>query len=299
MTLIELINDAERRLTKAGIDTPRLDAEVLLAQATGMKRVDLYTNRGTVPPEAAQKLFEEMIRRRLENCPVAYITGVREFWSMPIRVTADVLIPRPESELIVERALEIIRTGEQGSGTKREINILDLGTGSGCIAAALAKELPHARLTVTDVSAEALDVARTNLTFAGERVEFRCGDLFDALSRDPSDPGSRITGHGLFDLIATNPPYIPNGHEPMLGREITEHEPRVALYGGKSGLDFAGRIIEDASRFLKPGGWVVMEMGLGQAEKLEAMAREFGGYADVVISRDLAGIERVISLWKN
>ncbi|MFH0799589.1 MAG: peptide chain release factor N(5)-glutamine methyltransferase [Pseudomonadota bacterium] len=301
MTNIDLINSAEQRLSEADVESARLDAEVLLAHTLGVQRVDLYTGRREEPAAEAVGRFQDCVRRRAEGCPVAYITGIKEFWSIPIRVTQEVLIPRPETELIVERSLSIF--------TSDELKILDLCTGSGCVAAALAKELPGARFVVTDISQAALEMARVNLAFAPGRVEFCQGDLFSPLlckeGQGEVDPRSTpprpspYKGEGpVFDLITANPPYIPTGHRDMLCREITEHEPDIALYGGKSGLDFMARIIEDAAAFLKPGGWLVMEMGLGQADKLKAMADECGGYSDAVISKDLAGIERVISLKK-
>ena len=285
MSLIELLNEAEERLAKAGVESARLDAEVILSHVLGRERVDLYLDRASEPGDEAKQRFLEGIERRAAGCPVAYITGVKEFWSIPIRVSNDVLIPRPETELVVEEALKVAAA----IGREGRIRILDLCSGSGCIAAALATELPRARFVLTDISDGALEVAKSNLAFAGGRAEFFRGDLFDAL---PSSDTS-------FDVIVTNPPYIPTGHRGMLGREITDHEPEVALFGGKSGLDFAARIIEYAPRFLLQGGAMSMEMGLGQSEKLEAMAREFGGYGRVEISKDLAGIERVITLWKS
>ena len=282
MTLIELLTGAEHELAKAGVESARLDAEVMLAHALGIQRVDLYLNRTMDPGDEVARRFRADVVRRAAGCPVAYITGVREFWSMPIKVTPDVLIPRPETELVVERAMAV------HADRLHALEILDLCTGSGCIAAALAREFPRALMTLADISEKALAVARENLAFAADRTSSFCGDLFGALPAGSS-----------FDLIVANPPYIPEGHRGMLAREITGHEPHLALFAGGSGLDFAGRIIEDAPLFLKPGGWLVMEMGLGQAEKLEAMAQQFGGFADAVVSKDLAGIERVISLWKN
>lgn len=281
-TTRELIAIAEKKLTEVNIETAQLDAEVLLAFALGITRAELYTK---IKPatEDQIKTFTSYIDRRANDCPVAYITGVKEFWSIPLKVTQDVLIPRPESEHVVERALEIIRN--EPRATNDEPRILDLCTGSGNIAAALATELPNARFALTDISAAAVEIARINLKFASNRTEFFVGDLFSAL-----------TTESQFDLITANPPYVPTGHQKMLGREITEFEPSISLYGGKSGLDFIAKIIEEAPAFLKTGGWIVMEMGLGQADKLTIIANECGGYDKVVISKDLVGIERVISL---
>lgn len=281
MTIVDLLNDAEKRLAENDVDTPRLDAEVLISHVLNCSRADLYMQRERKLSSKQQKLIKEHIERRAAGEPVAYITGIKEFWSIPIRVTPDVLIPRPETELVVERALEIVGKKD------RRVDILDLCTGSGCIAAALATELPQAQITVTDVSKKAIEMAKRNLSFAKGRVRFHIGDLFKALPK-PQE----------FDLITANPPYVPTSHKRYLPREIADREPEIALYAGKSGLDFMARIIEDGSRFLKPGGWLVMEMGLGQTAKLQRSAEQFGGYGQVVVSEDLARIERVISLRK-
>ena len=281
MTIIELLDTAEKRLAENDVDTPRLDAEVLISHVLNCARADLYTQRERRLTPKQQKLIKEHMERRAAGEPVAYITGTKEFWSIPIRVTPDVLIPRPETELVVERALEIVGKKD------RRVDILDLCTGSGCIAAALATELPQAQITVTDVSKKAIEMAKRNLSFAKGRVHFHIGDLFEALPKPQA-----------FDLITANPPYVPTSHKRYLPREIADREPEIALYAGKSGLDFMARIIEDGSRFLKPGGWLVMEMGLGQTAKLQRSAEQFGGYGQVVVSEDLARIERVISLQK-
>lgn len=278
--LIDVLQEAVQRLTDAGIEGARLDAEVLFAHAIGCDRFELYAKREP-PDEAAVRAFETFIRRRAEGCPVAYITGIKEFWSMPIRVSPAVLIPRPETEIVVECALALFSKQD-------EIHILDLCTGSGCIAAALAKELPRARFVATDASAGAIAVARANLAFAVARTEFHVGDLFAALCTD--EP--------MFDLITSNPPYIPTGELGRLPCDIAQFEPRQALDGGKCGLDFAARIIEDVPRFLKAGGWLVMEMGAGQGQELKALGEQ-AGFGKIVTAPDLAGIERVICLWKS
>lgn len=298
MTLIELLNDARERLTKAGVDTPLLDAEILLAHATGMRRIDLYMNRSEAPSAERAKIFEEMLCRRIDRCPVAYITGVREFWSIPIRVTPDVLIPRPETELVVEEALKAMAL-RRNRGDAVAPTILDLCTGSGCIAAALATEIPDATLTATDVSPAALEVARSNLSFAEGRVKFLVGDLFEALPPANLASGGGSVGRGPFDMIVSNPPYVPDGDRGSMAPEIVRHEPEGALYGGESGLDFALRIIEDAPLHMKSGGALVMEIGFGQAEKLKAAAAGLSCCAGAFLSKDLAGIERVITIWKN
>jgi release factor glutamine methyltransferase len=280
MTLIHILKDAESKLDASGIETARLDAEVLLAWTLGTDRASLYGMREAAISEEDRARFEEAIDRRAERCPVAYITGVKEFWSLPIAVTPDVLIPRPETETVVEEALRL--AGDRS----RELAILDLCTGSGCIAAALAAELPRARITVADSSRAALDVARRNLAFAGSRMTFFAGDLFGALPHPGQLPP--------FDLITANPPYIADGEYARLPRDIAGFEPRAALAGGENGLDFVERIIEDAPRFLVPGGFLVMEMGQGQAHACTSMALGTEQYDTLRTAKDLAGIERVL-----
>lgn len=291
MNLIDLINNAEGRLAEVGIDTARLDAEVLIAHVLGMNRVDIYTNRSVDLTQQEVSLFHSHVERRAAGCPVAYITGVKEFWSIPMNVTPDVLIPRPETEHVVQRSLEIIRSSDQQPATSDGFSVLDLCTGSGCIAAALAKELPEAQFIVTDISEGALGVARKNLASAAGRIKFLCGDLFDALLEN-----SVARADGYFDLITANPPYVSDGDWVTLPRDIRDYEPREALVGGNDGLDFAARIVKDALSFLKPTAWLVMEVGIGQVARLRTIARECGGYGDIVITKDLAGIERVISV---
>ncbi|HPQ80834.1 MAG TPA: peptide chain release factor N(5)-glutamine methyltransferase [bacterium] len=297
MTFAELLTAARKRLEKAGVDTPLLDAEVLLAHAAGVKRIDLYTNRNESPAEKQIESFDSMIRRREERCPVAYITGTREFWSLEIRVNPEVLIPRPETELVVQRALAFL--GDKGKDPEAVFDILDLCTGSGCIAAALAHEIPGAHLTVTDASRRALCVAKENLAFAEGRVRFLEGDLFEALrtAEDPSPAESG--GSGLFDLIVSNPPYIPEKLLASLAPEICRHEPSGALNGGESGLDFALRIIEDAVPFLKKGAALIMEIGSDQSAALARAVSNRRDYAGFSVSEDLSGMERVITAWKS
>lgn len=292
---IQILNNAQALLSQAGIETARLDAEVILAHVLGASRADLYTSRHRTVSDQDILCFNEYINRRAMGTPVAYITGVKEFWSLPIKVTDAVMIPRPETELVVERALAIVGAQAPKRPGAYVTNILDLCAGSGCIAAALAKEMPHARFVVTDISGRALDVARENLAFATGRVEFCLGDLFEALTNTQAPMGPGAQGQ-YFDLITSNPPYIAMQDRDALPREVTNHEPDVALYGGESGLDFVSGIIKDAFRFLRPGGWLVMEMGEGQADTLMAIATQCKTYDNIVISKDLAGIERVITI---
>ena len=247
-----VLNQAVKILEKAGVETPQLDAEVLLAHALGCERHELYTaTTRYLVPGGKEKVFEGYVERRCRREPVAYIRGFKEFWSINIKVTPAVLIPRPETEAVVEKAVELMDHGlwtmDRGPKT-----ILDLCTGSGCIAAALATELPGAQITVADISEEALKIARQNLKFAKGRVTFLQSNLFEKIP---------LPSTGKFDLIVSNPPYIPTAQCNDLMPEVSKFEPRIALDGGRDGLDFVRKIRQDAHNFLKPNGWLVIENG--------------------------------------
>ncbi len=283
MRIIDALTDAEHRLAQSGIDTPRLDAEVLLAHILGCDRAQLHISRNdSLKPDDMDR-FSIAIERRAARSPVAYITGEKEFWSLTMRVTPAVLIPRPETETVVEQTLRVV------GDLNRKLRILDICVGSGCIAAALASELPNATIIAADNSAAAIEVARENLAFAGDRITLLCGDLFEPLQAMQAG----------FDVVTANPPYIAEEDYAALAPEIAEYEPRQALLAGKSGLDFIARIIEDAPRFLKPGGWLVMEVGSTQAPECKTLAIGSDCYDTISTAKDLAGIERVVVLRKN
>ena len=283
-TILALIRWADERFKKEGLTTPRLDAEVLLAETLGRDRVGLYTHfdQPLKPDELAR--FKKIILRRLRREPVAYILGRREFWSLPFKVTPDVLIPRPETEVLVAEAL---KTLAQING--KESLLLEIGTGSGAISVALAKELPAVRVVATDLSAKALSVAGENALQHGvrERVHFLQGDLFQPLQK-----GSK------FSLVITNPPYIPRGKYPSLIPEVRDFEPRIALDGGVDGLDFFRRVLSQVGSFLHPGDWFLGEIGEGQDQnilKIAEKGRDLDGFDFV---KDLAGIKRVFKARK-
>ncbi len=276
---------AAGRLAKNSIETSALDAEVLLAHTLGAERITIHIDRDRTLTGAELVKFEDAVARRCAKEPVAYITGVKEFWSIPIKVTRDVLIPRPETEGIVEHALAVY----QGTA----VDALDLCTGSGCIAAALATELPDARIAVADISAAAVEVARINLAFAGGRITYLTGDLFSAI------PLLCKEGTGeepLFDLITANPPYVSEDELEGLDECIRLYEPGEALLAGTDGLAISKRIIQDAPRYLKRDGTLIMEMGAGQAPALWEFANETERYGSIRIFEDLSGIERYLVL---
>jgi release factor glutamine methyltransferase len=283
-TILALIRWADERFKKEGMATPRLDAEVLLAETLATDRVALYTHfdQPLQPDELAR--FKELIRRRLRREPVAYILGKREFWSLPLRVTPDVLIPRPETETLVAEALKILTPAEG-----KDFHILEIGTGSGAISIALARELPATKVVATDLSPKALAVAEENALRSGvrERIRFLQGDLFHPLEKGET-----------FNLIVTNPPYIPRGQFPSLMPEVRDYEPKVALDGGKDGLDFFRRVLPAVDEYLLPGGWFLAEMGAGQDPQILKIAEKNPDLDSFTFAKDLGGINRVFKARK-
>ncbi len=283
-TILALIRWAHERFEKEGMATPRLDAEVLLAETLATDRVGLYTHfdQPLQPDELAR--FKELIRRRLRREPVAYILGRKEFWSLPLRVTPEVLIPRPETETLVAEALKILAPADG-----KDFRILEIGTGSGAISIALAKELPAATVVATDLSPKALAVAEENARRIGvrERLQLLPGNLFDPVEK-----------RDAFDLIVTNPPYIPRGQFALLMPEIRDYEPRVALDGGKDGLDFFRRVLPAVDEYLRPGGWFLAEMGAGQGPQILKIAEKNPGLDCFAFAKDLGGINRVFKARK-
>ena len=272
----EAIAAARRALADAGIAPAdaALDAEVLARHALGWDRATLIVRGRETPPAGFTERFAALLARRAAREPVAYLTGVREFWTRDFEVTRDVLIPRPETELIVEEALEAVRS-------RAVRTVADVGTGSGCIAVTLALELPDAHVTAIDVSAAALNVARRNAERhgVGSRIEFRVADLLDGVS-------------GPLDLIASNPPYMAQDAEPSLQPEVARYEPRQALYAGKDGLDAYRALFPAARARLAEDGLLVVEFGFGQETDVRDLARS-AGLEVLRVRPDLQGIARV------
>jgi len=274
IALAEVLRRSTQYLEDRGSPTARLDAELLLAHGLGVSRIELYTGHDRPMTEAELDVCRELVRRRGDREPVAYIVGTRGFRHLDLKVDSCVLVPRPETELVVDRCLELLRDVPEPA-------VLDVGTGSGAIALAIASELPAARVTATDVSPAALDVAWANAVALGLAVEMRQGDLLDGL------------GDRRFDLIASNPPYVSEQEIEGLEPEVAVHEPRLATVAG-DGLDAYRRLLPDAREHLVEGGWLVLECGAGQAGWLVSQLDRLGyGAADVAC--DLAGIERVVS----
>jgi release factor glutamine methyltransferase len=282
VTLIEAINNASAKLASADVPNARFDAELLICHALGRDRAWLLAHIRDGLDNERRRAFEQLIERRSGREPLQYITGRQEFWGLDFEVTPDVLIPRPETELIVETALQHAR--DQGG----PLSIIDLCTGSGCIAVCLAKELPSARIFATDTSGKALAIARENARRHGlaDRIRFFEGDLFAPLDE--------LDLHGQVDIIVSNPPYVPSGDRPALQPEVRDFEPAEALFAGPDGTAVHRSIIGKTQEFLKQRGVLIMEMGLGQAPELIRMIEKTEAYDAPVVLKDLAGIERVV-----
>jgi release factor glutamine methyltransferase len=272
-TLLEALQRATAYLERKGIASPRLEAEVLLAHVLATTRLALYT--GFDAPIGAPDMarYRDLLFRRATGTPTAYLVGEKEFWSIPLRVDPRVLIPRPDTEILVEEAAR--------RGGRR---ILEIGTGSGAIAIAIAREIREAAIVATDLSEEALQVARENVARHGleARIELRQGDLFDPVAGE------------TFDLVVSNPPYVRHLDIPRLQPEIAYHEPRVALDGGEDGLAVLRRLTAGAPAHLVPGGSLVCEFGAGLAGAVVALG-EAAGFSEIAVLRDLAGNERALA----
>lgn len=269
---------AAARLRAGGVDSPELEAELLAAFGLRCERAALIANDPIVAP-ATLRTLNLLLEQRAGRRPLAYLVGEREFFSLVFKVNSEVLIPRPETELLVEAALAAIeRRGDRAS-------ILDLGTGSGAVAVTLAHERPRLELVATDISPGALALAKINAQRLGcdARIEFRLGDWWRALA-----PAER------FDLILSNPPYIPEAMITELAPEVARFEPRLALAGGADGLACYRLLAAEAQAHLAPGGELMVEVGAGQAEVVAALFAA-GGARETARRRDLAGHERVVA----
>jgi release factor glutamine methyltransferase len=277
-TVLDYLRRATVFFAGRGIETARLDAEVLLAAVLATGRVEVYL-RFDQPLGAAEVVaYRELVRRRGAGEPVAYLTGRREFWSRDLRVTPAVLIPRPETEILVEHALGLV--GDRG----RPLRVLDLGTGSGALAVVLAAELPAAQVLAIDISPAAAAVAHANVAAA---------DLADRATVIVADWTTPLAAGARFDLIVCNPPYVESGALAALAPEV-RCEPTVALDGGPDGLAAYRTIAPAAAALLAPAGHLVLEVGLGQADAVGTLVRA-AGLATPPAQRDLAGIERVVA----
>jgi len=285
-TVLRLLQWTSDFFKSKGSESPRLDAEILLAHARDCERIELYTAFAEVPTDEQRIAFRELVRRRGEGAPVAQLVGFREFYSIALRVDENVLVPRPETEHLVVEAIDQAKRIAAGVAD-RPLRILDIGTGSGAVAIALAKSLPGAEITAVDVSLPALDIARWNVEKQKfvERITLLQSDLFESL-----DEGT------TFDIIASNPPYISQVEYDALPDTVRNHEPRGALLSGETGTEIIERILNEAPARLVPGGRLILEYSPMIADACKTLAEASGHYEDIKRIRDLAGHQRILSL---
>jgi release factor glutamine methyltransferase len=337
MTVLELLNETTTHLRDHQIENPRLNAELLLAHSLNLSREGLYKNFHRPLKERERETLEKMVQRRVSGEPLQYILEHQEFWSIDFKVDPRVFIPRPETELLVEQSLLILRryqTPPVKAGSKAPLpsaglrtlslskcsinseqtpacktataeelilsehflkgipSVLEIGTGSGAIAIALAKEVRAIFLVATDISRDALVLAKENAKSAGVgyQIEFVNGDLFD--------PFCPSNGRKSFDLVLSNPPYVVRPGIGSLAKEVRDYEPTIALDGGKDGLEFYRHIVTGAPFYLRGGGWLLLEIGQGQSKKVAEQIERSGAFLKPQILPDLSGIERVVKAQK-
>lgn len=274
-------------LKKSGSTSPRLDAEVLLSHARGCQRIELYTAFDEEPSEQVRAAFREMVKRRAEGSPVAYLVGYKEFYSATFEVNPDVLIPRPETEHLVVDALD--RAKELAAGGN-QLQIVDVGTGSGAIAVSVAKHFAKCHVTAVDISPAALEVARRNAqrhALADDRIVFVQGDLLSWCKPDQQ-----------FDLILSNPPYVSPEEFQSLTKSVRDFEPKMALVAEPDGGSIIVKLIEQAAKHLRPGGFLIFEFSPMLAGRLSQLITQPGDWSEPQITKDLAGHARIVTLKK-
>lgn len=305
-TIGRLLNWTTDFLKEKGAESPRLDAEVLLAHVRGCKRIELYTSFEQPASEELRTKFRELIKQRAAGKPVAYLVGHREFFSLPFTVTPDVLIPRPETELLVVRAIDIAKPQPRGNdppertetddapetpkpkpapAPAKPVAIADVGSGSGIVAITLAKHVPHATLTMIDVSPAALAIAKKNAERNGvsDRITAIESDLFAALPAEQQ-----------FDMVVSNPPYITSAEMQELAIDVRRFEPTLALEGGPQGTTVIERLIPQAAERLRPGGWLLMEISPTIVERVEQLLEADSRLQREPTQKDIAGLARVV-----
>jgi release factor glutamine methyltransferase len=285
-TIQKLLNWITEHFTDKGIDSPRLSAELLISHVVGLKRIELYTQFDKAVDKQQLDQLHELVERAGRNEPVAYLTGKTEFYSLELNVTPDCMIPRPETELLVERAIEFLRkrTGKQF--------VCDLCTGSGCIAVAITKNCANADIIATDISEAALNIAAQNIEKhqLKDRIRLLCGDLFD-----PIVPQLDVD---KFDLIVCNPPYVSAVEFEKLDKNIKDYEPKSALFAGADGLEIYRRVIEKADRFLKSDAALILEVGSAQGPAIKELLKQAGSFAEIKIEKDQNNNDRIATAIK-
>jgi len=284
-TIGRLLNWTTQYLKGHGSESPRLDAEVLLAHARGCPRIALYTAFDEEPSEEVRSQFRELVRRRAAGEPVAYLTGQREFYSLSFRVTPDVLIPRPETEFVVVALLDAIKRHAAEGGATAALRIADVGTGSGILAICAAKLVPGCRVTAIDISPQALALARLNAAdhSVEERIEFVESDLF-----------AKVPAERRFDFIVSNPPYVTAAEMQKLAPTVRDHEPSVALAAGERGIDVIGPLAAQSADRLDVGGSLICEISPMLRDTVAELLRADGRWSEPRFIKDLAGHVRVV-----
>jgi len=301
-TIGKLIEWTRAFFEKKDIPQPRLEAEILLAHVLGAERIDLYMKYDQPVAEAERAAYRDLVRRRAEREPTRYLVGGCEFMSLAMKVTPDCLIPRPETEMLVEEVLA--RSGAPRAATVKSrvppneaaappdappapVTVIDLCTGCGCVAVSLAVNLPSAQITATDISPAAIEVARANAEGHGvaDRIALLEGDLYAPLDAADVQPA---------DFLVSNPPYVSEAEWAALAPEIRDHEPRAALVAGPAGTEVIERILKGAPAYLKPGGTLLVEIGSEQGSAVAALAAAVRGLADVQVLKDYAGLDRIL-----
>lgn len=285
-TINKLLSWISQYLKDRGIESPRFHAELLLSYVLGLKRIELYTHHDTQVEKSDLEKLHALVKRAGLNEPVAYLVGKTEFYSIEIEVSQDCLIPRPETELLAQRAIEFLRLRD---GTQ---SVCDLCTGSGCIAVAIAKNVPQANIIATDISDQALIIANKNVEKYNlqERIKLLSGDLFD--------PVIPQLDTGKFDLIVSNPPYVSDVEYEKLDKNVKEYEPRIALFAGEDGLDIYKRIIEKADMYLKPKAALLLEIGYLQGLSVRTLLEKTQCFSDITIEKDFNNNDRIIKAVK-
>jgi len=280
-TIQKLLNRVTEDFESKGIESARLSAELLLSNVLEMKRIELYTQFDREVAKEQLDRLRDLVKQAEEGEPIAYLTGKTEFYSLELDITPDCLIPRPETELLVERAIEFLR-----SRNGKQV-VCDPCTGCGCISVAIARNYPDVHIIATDVSDAALKTAAKNIEKHGlkERITLLCGDLFD-----PIVPQLSVS---KFDLIVCNPPYVSAAEFERLDKNVKDYEPKSALFGGADGLDVYRQLCEKADAFLKPDGVLIMEIGYRQGQAVREMFEQSGCFSEITVERDLHDNDRI------
>lgn len=279
-TIGKILKWTQNFFAEKGIESPRLDAEVLLGHLLNKERIYLYVHFDEPLQKEELAAYREMIKKRVAHVPVAYIIGEREFMGLMFKVTPATLVPRPDTEILVQKAIDLLKD-------RGEVHFADIGTGSGAICLSVLHFVPEATAETVDISAEARAVAEENAQNldVSDRIEFHTGDLLAPLK-------------GSYDAILSNPPYIPEKDIAGLEPEVKNNEPLSALAGGTDGLDFYRRLAQEAPKMLKPGGFLALEVGIDEAQRVEALCRENELTERTEIIKDYAGIDRVVVAWR-